>query len=308
MIHVTAPITFLTPTFARDLERFCLQRESIERCGIDIPHVAVVNHEDLPRFRNIPHQRGLTFISTRDVLPRSLEARRKVWRISRKDYRYWITGTGIAGWGIQQLLKLAAPAFIQTPGIICLDSDAFFVRRVTPADFHAPDGRLHLYETTDDVDIEMAEWYAHSLRFFGQNPLGVPIRRFTHAPVPLQRDVLLEMQSAIQQRHKKNWMDAIISADRIMEYTTYGTFARHIHQLKLVSPIAPPLVFYYWWATTADTIQREFHQRLAATAAKIVLINSNMGLQVSQYRDLVAAAWDHPAGKVGTPNPLAIAG
>ena len=62
-----------------------------------------------------------------------------MWKISRKDYRYWITGTGIHGWMIQQLLKLAAPAVVKTEAIVCLDSDTFFVDTVRLEDFVAPD-------------------------------------------------------------------------------------------------------------------------------------------------------------------------
>src|SRR5205085_298957 len=96
-------------------------------------------------------------------------------------------------------------------------------------------------------DTEMAEWYAHSLRFLGEKVAGVPLRRYTHAPVPMHREVLLEMQRFIQKKHGSSWVDAIIDADRIMEYTTYGAFARHIDGLKRVCPAAPSLTLYFWW-------------------------------------------------------------
>jgi hypothetical protein len=283
--------TLFTPTYARDFERFCLQRESIERCGIDLPHVAVVNHEDLALFAKVPHRRGLTLLSAHELLPASYDRRRQVWGYSRRDYRYWITGRGIHGWLFQQLLKLASPAVVDTDGIVCLDSDALFVSRVTADDFFAPDGRLHLYETTDDLDTEMAEWYAHSLRFFGEKVTGVPLRRFTHAPVPMHRAVLLDMQKFIENRHGQSWMEAIIAADRIMEYTTYGAFARHIDGLKRVCPTTPTLTLYYWWADEVKLLHSHFEQQIAARQPKIVLVNSNIGLSVESYRNLLARAW-----------------
>lgn len=284
-------ITLYTPTYARDYERFCLQRESIERCGIDLPHVAVVNHEDLPLFQNVPHRRGLTVLSARDVLPAWYDRRRKVWGYSRRDYRYWITGRGIHGWLFQQLLKLASPKVVQTPGIVCLDSDVLFVGNVTSDDFFAPDGRLHLYETTDDLDTEMAEWYAHSLRFLGEKVAGVPLRRYTHAPVPMHRDVLLDLQRFIETRHGKPWMEAIIAADRIMEYTTYGTYARHIDGLKRVIPMAPGLTLYYWWRDQIESLDAGLDQQVAAASAKMILINSNIGRSVESYREKIAQLW-----------------
>ena len=80
----------------------------------------------------------------------------------------------------------------------------------------------------------MAEWQAHSLRYLGLSTTGVPLARWTHSPVPLQYGVLKEMRDALQARHRKPWMEAIIDGSRITEYTTYGVYARYIDQLRRV--------------------------------------------------------------------------
>ena len=283
---------FVTPTFARDLDRFVLQRESIERCGIDIPHIAVVNHEDLPQFAGLPHRKNLTVISTADALPARFETRRKLWGVRRRNHpRHWFSGRGIHGWGIQQLLKLAAPAYTDAESIICLDSDLFFVDRVTAEDFTAADGRLHLYETEDDLDAQMAEWHAHALRFLGLPTMGQAPRRYTHAPVPWRRDVLLDLHRFIEQEHCRSWMDAVIDADSIAEYTLYGTYGRHIDGLNRVVPARPNLTLYYWWPGNEETIESKFHERLAASNAKAVLVNSNLDRPAASYRALAECAW-----------------
>ncbi|HVS72505.1 MAG TPA: DUF6492 family protein [Phycisphaerae bacterium] len=299
-------LTLLTPTFRRDLERFALQRESIERCAIDLPHLAIVNTEDLPLFQKIPFKKNLTLLTTRQVLGKTIDRRRQVWRVSRKDYRYWITPAGIPGWLAQQLMKLAAPAFISTASFLCLDSDAFFVDRITAADFHAPDGRLHLYETTDDLDTEMAEWYAHSLRFLGIQETGVPLRRFTHAPVPMHCQLVKDMQTLIERRHRMPWMEAIINGDRIMEYTTYGAYARHVDQLKTVAPVAPRVALYYWWKKDTENLLENLDARLAASNAKIILINSNIGLSNDDCRRAALRAWARPAPAPRSQEPALI--
>ena len=53
-LSMASRLTFITPTYRDDFEQFCLQRESFEKWGIEIPHVAVVHHEDLPLFKDIP--------------------------------------------------------------------------------------------------------------------------------------------------------------------------------------------------------------------------------------------------------------
>ena len=288
-------LTLLTPSCARDLERFALQRESIRRCGIDLPHVALVNAEDAAAFEALPHQSNLRIVTTADVLPAKIEARRRAWRISRRDWRYWVTGKGISGWMAQQLLKLAAPEIVETESVLCLDSDTLFVRRVDDTDFHAADGRLHLYETDDDLDVEMAEWQAHSLRYLGLSTTGVPLARWTHSPVPLQCGVLKEMRDALQARHRKPWMEAIIDGSRITEYTTYGVYARYIDQLRRVKPHRPGLCVYYWWSAQAQTLGEDLARRVRDERGKMVLINSNIGRPVSAYRAAIESVWDEQA-------------
>lgn len=284
-------IILVTPTYRPDFDRFCFQRESMERCGIELPHLAIVDTESVGKFREIPFRRNLTIVPSREVLGDAMDRRRRVWGISRKDYRYWITGKGVHGWAAQQLMKLAAAKIVGTEVMVCLDSDTFFVDRVTEADFLSDDGRVHLYETTNDLDVEMAEWYAHSLRFFGIKEAGVPLRRFTHSPVPMHCGVVRDMLAEIERRHGMSWMEAMIRGDRIMEYTTYGVYARHVDDCRRVCPVKPELTLYYWWKGDGDPAM-DLEKRLASSGEKLVLVNSNTNRTVAEYADRVRIFWD----------------
>jgi hypothetical protein len=291
-LSLPASVTLLTPTYAGDLARFSLQRESIERCGIELPHVAIVQHEDLSRFRDIPHQRGLTLISSRDVLPRHIERRRIAWGLRRRDPRRWFAGPPIHGWATQQFIKLASPAVILAEGIVCLDSDLVFIRPTTAADFYAVDGKLHLYETFDDVDAEMAEWTGRSMKFLGVKATHKPVSRFTHSPVPFHRQVLLDLQKHIEKRHGRHWIDAILRFGMVMEYSTYGVYAKYVDELTRVTPTAPPLSVYFWWPEEAAEIERTFDSRVSDSGAKIVAVQSNNGMQPAMYRALIERTWN----------------
>ena len=289
---MTHSVTLVTPSYANDIERFTLQRESIERCGIDLPHCALVNHEDLALFEQIPFQRNLRILSTRELLTPRFEARRIGWGRPRRELAHWRGRPGIHGWYIQQLLKLAAPKVVETEGIVCLDSDTFFVDRVTADDFFAPDGRMHLYETDDDVDCEMGEWYIHSLRFLGESLRNRPIRRTTHSPVPMHRQVVLDLQAHIEQQHGVFWMEAMERAESIMEYSTYGAFARYVDKLQRTIPTRPDtLCLYYWFSEDMETLFSDLVERVRVRKPKAVLINSNHGRPVSSYRALIEQAW-----------------
>lgn len=289
---MTRSVTLVTPSYAKDIERFTLQRESIERCGIDLPHCALVNHEDVALFAKIPFQRNLRILSTRDLLPPRFEARRLGWGKRRREMAYWRGRPPIHGWYIQQLLKLAAPAIVETEGIVCLDSDTLFVDRVTSDDFYAPDGRLHLYETDDDVDCEMGEWYIRSLRFLGESLRHRPVLRTTHSPVPMHRQVVLDMQAHIEKMYGVFWMEAMARTESIMEYSTYGAYARYLDKFRHTTPARPDrLCLYYWWKEDMENDLSDLVERVRSGRPKAVLINSHQGRPVSDYRALIEQAW-----------------
>ena len=119
-----------------------------------------------------------------------------------------------------------------------------------------------------------------------------PLRRYTHSPVPFHRDVVLAMHAFIEKRHDIHWMDAMLDAEQIFEYSTYGAFASYIDKNKHVAPVRPPLCLYYWWCHQATTMEEDFLPRVREANPKAVLINSNTHQPVSTYRHLVERAWE----------------
>jgi hypothetical protein len=286
---MTQKVTFVTPTYWKDFERFCIQRESIERCGIEIDHLAIVDHEDLPRFREIPFRQNLTILSTRDVLSPKIEARRAVLRKRfRNPMRY--LHRPLHGWYVQQLMKLASANVIGTEGIISLDSDILFVGKVVHGDFFTDDGRLHLYETRDDLDAEMGEWLCQSMRFLGIKLQKSPMAKYVHGMVPLHRTVILQMQKFIEQKYSQHWSLAMTRA-KVTEYQTYGAYARHTNGLKHLQAVEPKLCVYYWWPEEAQKIEVDLVDRIRQSRGKAVLVNSNTGRPVNSYRGAVESAW-----------------
>lgn len=284
-------ITLLTPTYRRDYERFALLRESIERCGIDLPHVAVVQHEDMAQFRALPFKRNLTLLSTREVLPRRLERCRRAWGYRRRNWRRWFGWRPLHGWMSQQLIKLSAPAFVGSEAVLCLDSDFVFVRRARSEDFFAQDGRLHLFEAADGVDVEMAEYLGRSMRFLGVAPVRHPVLRYTLAPAPMHVGVLRDLQSFICERHGMAWYDAIIGTDCITEFATYGVYAKHIDQCARVVPVVPRVVAWFWWSEEINGLEERLEASIMEPQIKLVGVQSNGGRAPASYRGLFEKVW-----------------
>ena len=286
---MSAGVTFVSPTFEKDLQRFALLRESMERCEIDIAHIAVVQHEDLPLFENIPFRHKLTLLSSRDVLPADIEARRTAKSFRRHHPYHWIKPRPIGGWATQQVVKLSAPQYVQTDGIVCLDSDVFFVNRVEEHEFYGPDGLLHLYENDRDFTVETVLWMARSMRAL-KIPLGHAPLLYIHHPLPLHRQVALGLQSCLEQIHGRRWIDVFLDLD-LTEYTSYGVYARFVNGLKHVTPVKPPFTLSFWNDEQLEGYTETLLNRITARGTKVVCINSGIGRTVDEYRSIVEKAW-----------------
>jgi hypothetical protein len=289
LARTESAVTFVTPTFGRDYERFCLQRESMERCGVELPHVAVVHDEDMAMFAQVPHRRNLTILSTRQVLGSAIDRRRRAWGVRRLNPLHWTVRRPVAGWMSQQLVKLAASEWVDTDGIAALDSDAFFIGRVTAEDFFTG-GKLHLYETADNIDVQMAEWLCRSMKFLGIDPAGQPLRQYIHHPFIMHRQVLRNLHREIERRHGKPWMDAVLDGN-VFECMTYGAYARHLHGLNFVEAVSPRMTLSYWWPKQVERFGHDFLERTHTGEFRMVLIQSNTGRTVADFRQLIETAW-----------------
>lgn len=288
----------LTPVYKGDLERFQLLRESIEACGIDLDHMAVVQAEDLDDFRGLRHSKRLSLISTADVLPRWLEKRRAAWFMSRRDPRRWIAGRPLDGWTVQMYSKLAAVELGSASSVICVDSDMAFVSKIDLTDFQT-EGRTHLYRFQDARDIEMVEWVGRSMRFLGLSPCGLAPRRYTYSPLPMDTHVVRKMRSHIELLHKKHWLRAIVETPWITEYATYGAFAECIDRFESVVPVVPTLAAWCWWKSEADDLEHRIGEICTNKSVKIIGIQSNLKIDVAQYAASIRRQWS--ASMAGAP-------
>jgi hypothetical protein len=286
-----ADVTLVTPTYAGDRKSFGFLRESIERCGIDLPHVAIIDHEDLSLFEGLEHRRGLTVLSTRDVLPTALEARRlaRQTRVDRLVGRRAVRR--LRGWYAQQLVKLAAPSYVDTDACVMLDSDVFFVRPITSSDFVGPSGRLQLLERTDLVlkEVEHVNWQRDSAEFLGTT-LDAPIVDYTASVVPMHRGVLLDLQEYVERRHGMQWMEAF-EHHRVMEYTTYGVYARWIDELRRTEPAPPTHTVTCWDTERLDVFGESLATAVREGTAHAGVVHSHERVPLDTYRHFAEQHW-----------------
>jgi hypothetical protein len=267
-------VTFVTPSYAGDYARFVFQRESMVRCGIDVPHVVIVHDEDVGLFESTPDHDGLTVLSSRDVLPRDIESLRLAGYVS--------------GWHGQQLTKLAAADVVDTD-YVCVDSDTFWVRPVGVDDFRTPGGKLRLFEQ-HWLSAEIVSWLAGSLTAWrvdrGEHIEPVS---WVYPIVPLARDLVSDLRVELEGLHGMDWARVLLES-KAVEYSMYGVYARYVRRLDRVVPTEPDLCVGYWKP------QFERFDALAETIAadntkKAVMVHSHLGVSPDDYRATVEPVW-----------------
>jgi len=220
-----APICILTPSYAGDLGRFALLRRSLATFAPGIPHVAIVNSEDLgqfaDRFRGEP---ALELVATRDVLPPSIECRRR--RRSGPSWlaHGWRRQRTIKGWYAQQLAKIFALASCRYEAAVFVDSDVFVCQPLS-GDFFYVNGLLKLYRqraaNAEQLDFDVA---THDI-------LGNPLHNVTElydyifSPCCFRKSTAVSLLEEFGRRglaRRERWIRRFLREKRPSEYNLLG--------------------------------------------------------------------------------------
>jgi len=230
-------ISYITPTFAPDIERFALLRHSLRLFSPDILHIAYVDTEDQGVFRaRFGGEPGLRIMTTADALPPTLDAQRRFWRGWRgyvADRIAWRTGLEprtYSGWKMQQLVKLYAAAKAETEAVVFLDSDIVLCAPVPASTYHSG-GDLKLLETRATTFEDFA--FDLSCRKIFRDPLNEPAEAFSYihqAPRFLRRTaaVLLERLEKIH----GSWTARFYREPFPSEYNLLGYAARFFENYR----------------------------------------------------------------------------
>jgi hypothetical protein len=299
-------LALVTPTWVGDLDKFTFLRESLVRCEITIPHFAVVHTEDLAVFKELPFRDGLTVLPTAEVLPGDLERRRRAnsspkgWPAPFRSLQSRLRRSVDGRW-TQQVAKLASAKVVGAESVVCVDSDVFFVRNVSESDFFDLDGRLHLHEP-EGMPFLLLGWLSDSARFL-KLPLSEPVLKmsaYQSQVVPLHGGVIADMQKYTERTTGNTWFDAMFDAG-VVEYTTYGLFARYIDNLARVSPIWSNLCINFHSPEQYAVFPEYFPRRVDEVDARAGMVHGELGVPVGHYRNVVEQLWTAPKPPSQTP-------
>ncbi|WP_129448240.1 DUF6492 family protein [Methylibium sp. Pch-M] len=278
MTEAPPRVALLTPTYRADLQRFGLLREALEALGCDWPHLAVVQTEDLPLFRNALGATRVEWIASAEVLPAEVEATRRRlsgWPDGYRKLRRslakrfgWFPDAASDGWHVQQIVKLAVPAIGPHTAYVALDSD---VLPTVPlrAEHYLHDDRAALmieYQPT------FAHWADAAARMLALPAETVRPVNFVAWPFVFHRDTARGLHAYLAQVHGgRPWWRSLLGQrpGELSEFTLYGAYAQFIER------------------------GRHHFESAANTATRFVITQQ----QRDQAAALVEAAFDDPAAR-----------
>jgi Family of unknown function (DUF6492) len=217
-------ICILTLSYSGDLQRFSLLRRSLATFAPGIPHVTIVNTEDLGRFAaRFGGEPGLELLATRDVLPASIERRRR--RSGRRRLtRGWLRRRTIKGWYAQQLAKIFALASCRYEAAVFVDSDVFVCQPLS-SDYFYVNGSLKLFRqraaNAEQLDYDVA---THDI-------LGNPLHTVTElydyifSPCCFRRSSAVSLLAELDRRgltRRDRWIRRFLRESRPSEYNLLG--------------------------------------------------------------------------------------
>lgn len=227
-------ICILTLSYAADIERFALLRHSLDAFAAGLEHVAIIDTEDLPLFRQrFAGSPRVRFIPTSSVLPAGAERQRRFWRgfwgrnLQRLEWRARSHARFYSGWKMQQIAKIRAAARLDYDAFVFLDSDTFVTAPIEQADFFDQQGRLLLRQaeakTYEDFAFEVGR------QIFFRKPLTEPALAFNYiVPAPRFRRKTAQLLEAMSESVHEDWIREFYKISFPSEYNLLGYIARDV--------------------------------------------------------------------------------
>ncbi|HEX4871818.1 MAG TPA: DUF6492 family protein [Nevskiaceae bacterium] len=250
----------LTPTYAPDLQRFRLLRESLLAAGCPLPHLAVVQTEDLPLFQRAGFDERVELLASAEVLPgpvdrlrQRVHARPKWLRKLRRSLNKrsgWCADASYEGWSVQQIVKLQLAARADAELTLTLDSD---VIACAPweGSAYVRDGRIAL-QTQIREDTLQPHWIAAAGRLLGLPERSQPTWEYLAHPFSFSGERVRALIAHLERRHDAPWWQTLLAqrAGDFSEFTVYGRFVREVGQLQ--GCFEAPANAHTRWVFTAE--------------------------------------------------------
>jgi hypothetical protein len=222
------PVTLITTSHRKDIERFALLCDSIDRfiTGYE-KHYAIVNDDDLPIFA--PHNTSRRIVlPSSQLLPQWLKPLPRI--TMRNGRRLWwsFRSKPVHGWHVQQILKIGAALKLPSQRFCIIDSDNVFFRTFDIREYAGGD-RTPLYVNSLAIAANAprhALWTQTCDRLLGQDATQFPADDYIGNAIVWDKAAVQDMTARIGHVTGKSWAAALCQARSFSEYLLYGHFVR----------------------------------------------------------------------------------
>lgn len=287
-------LTFFTPSYRLDVERFNLLHKSIRRFYRgNARHIVVVPKEDVSVFKKISCNENIEILIQNDFVA-SMYYPRKWYSIlsgvfPRQSWRLR-SFAGRQGWIIQQIVKLSLPEIVKGEVAVIIDSDAVFIRPFDNSDLEIVNGKKVLVRKIPETDTDKHPEMINKARGL----LGLPGANTEHhymsTPNIWYPDWVKKLREHLEQINGKPWQKALYDADGISDYSLYGVFIEEILRPPELSVRLRPFHYSIW---DRKSFERFFFTEWIPDNDPIcIVIQSNLGIPVHQYSKKIESLWN----------------
>lgn len=291
-------ITFITPTYSQDIERFSLLRKSIDIFAENIKHIAIVQTEHLALFRErFEKSSNLELVPTSEVLPKKLESIRRlhgtlIWKIiERGAWRLFLDPNVVRGWKVQQLTKIHALSTISQDAAVFLDSDCLLIKDTTADDYFA-DNKTILLESLaangEDIALDIATYLLAKI------PLNTvsTFRNYVHVGATFNKATAKLLIKELSRLNNNNFESAFLQHQLPSEYNMLGFVARNIEKYAGYAPCKSDpreLTVDIRYKEDIGKFDKTFNRIDTKQNERYFLFQSNLGINASEYKKQLLA-------------------
>lgn len=233
----TSNWAIITPSYSRDFELCRLLCKSIDAFVVgNWHHYIIVSREDLHLFSELEGPRR-SIVEKQTLLPKglvhlprlSLFANRLIGFKKFSLWFSWRIGL-MVGWQVQQLIKIEMACRVKEIGVLCCDSDVFFVRT-----FHVEkqlkDGKYRFFRSQQDFEEKEqpnSHFLVSSAKILGIKGKPFPCPEYVGPLITWHRPTVQALCHHVEKVNGRDWQSAMGRWYSLSEYSIYGLFADRI--------------------------------------------------------------------------------
>jgi hypothetical protein len=289
-------VALLTPSHAKDLERFSLLCESIDACLTGYTrHYVIVNDDDVELFAKFASDK-------RVIIPVSRYLPKWLWAVpaalSRGRRRVWLSllSRPVHGWHVQQIAKIAGVLAAPEQRMCIIDSDNVFFRKFDISRYAGAE-KSPLYVDRNAISADApfhSLWLRNCDALLGLPGTSFPADDFVGNVLVWDKATVRAMTEAIEAATGKSWALALCRKRPFSEYLLYGRFVATAPQhLAAHEIVERSLALAHWDESRLDQSSIAAMMHDAAPEQVALCIQSYSGTSIRDIRGVLSAAIEH---------------